>query len=55
MIVFSSLGTPSTPFGQYEPEQDAFGIPVEIASDAVGAIWVADEGNNSLAKFDIWK
>ena len=54
MIVFSS-GIPLATFGQYGPEQDAFGLPVGIASDPDGKIWVTDAGNNRLAKFDIWK
>ena len=55
VIVFSSSGIPLTAFGQYGPEQEAFRLPVGIVADADGVIWVADTGNNRLAKFDIWK
>ena len=55
VIVFSSSGTPLASFGRYGPEEDAFGLPNGIVSEAGGTIWVADAGNNRLAKFDIWK
>lgn len=55
VIVFSSSGTPLAAFGQYGPEEDAFGLPVGIVSSADGSVWIADAGNNRLAKFDPWK
>lgn len=55
VIVFSSAGTPLAAFGQYEPEEDAFGLPVGVASDLDRRIWIVDAGNNRLAKFDLWK
>ena len=55
VIVFSSSGTPLAAFGQYGPEEDAFGLPVGIASTPDGTIWIVDTGNNRLAKFNPWK
>ena len=55
VIAFSSSGTPLAAFGQYGPEEDAFGLPVGIASDSDGTIWIVDAGNNRLDKFDLWE
>ena len=55
VIVFSSSGTPLATFGQYGPEEDAFALPVGIASDYKGMVWIVDTGNNRLAKFDLWE
>jgi sugar lactone lactonase YvrE len=51
VLVFSPNGQPSVAFGQYGPEEAAFGLPTGIAVDYAGALWVADAGNNRLAKF----
>jgi uncharacterized protein (TIGR03663 family) len=55
VIVFSSKGVPLSAFGQYGPEADAFGMPVGLASNSDGMIWVVDTGNNRLARYDLWK
>lgn len=55
VIVFSSSGTPLAAFGQYDPEEDAFGLPVGIVSDPKGTVWIVDAGNNRLAKFHLWE
>jgi len=55
VIVSSSSGEPLAVFGQFGPEEDAFGLPVGIAVGTDGLVWVADAGNNRLAAFDVWK
>jgi uncharacterized protein (TIGR03663 family) len=57
VIVFSSDGEVLTVFGQFGPEEDAFGMPAGIAggSDINRGIWVADAGNNRLTRFELWQ
>jgi len=55
VIVFSSSGAPLATFGQHEPEEDAFGLPIGIASYSNETVWIVDAGKNRLAKFDPWK
>ncbi len=55
MVIFSPTGTPLGAFGQYGPEQDSLGLPVGLAVDRCGALWIVDAGNNRLEKFDAWK
>jgi DNA-binding beta-propeller fold protein YncE len=54
VIVFSSSGEALAAIGQYGPEENAFGLPVGIAVNPDGAVWVVDAGNNRLGKYEIW-
>ena len=51
VLIFSSNGQPLVAFGQYGPEEAAFGLPTGLVVDPTGVMWVADAGNNRLAKF----
>ena len=55
VIVFSDSGTPLAAFGQYGPEEDAFGLPVGIAASSNGLLWLVDAGNNRLSEFELEK
>jgi hypothetical protein len=55
VIVFSSSGTPLVAFGQFGPEDDAFGLPVGVTVDSNNMIWIVDAGNNRLTKVNLWR
>jgi sugar lactone lactonase YvrE len=54
VVVFSPSGTPLGAFGQYGPEPDSFGLPVGIAADHDGTLWLVDTGNNRLEQYGAW-
>jgi uncharacterized protein (TIGR03663 family) len=54
VIALSPEGKPLVVFGQYGPEENAFGLPIGVGADPAGVIWVADAGNNRLVKYDVW-
>lgn len=55
VIIFSASGAPLAAFGKYGPEEDAFGLPVGVAAESDGMLWVVDAGNNRLASINVWK
>ena len=40
-------------WGDYSPDTTGFGLPVGIAVDAEGRVWVSDTANNRLMRFDL--
>lgn len=54
VIVFSSSGEALAAFGQYGPEDNAFGLPVGVAVGEDGSLWVTDAGNNRVEKMEAW-
>jgi DNA-binding beta-propeller fold protein YncE len=55
VIAFASDGEPLAAFGQYGPEEEAFGLPVGVAVGPDGGVWVSDAGNHRLSVFSLWQ
>jgi DNA-binding beta-propeller fold protein YncE len=51
VIQFDPAGNYVRNWGSYSPGIDGFGLPVGIAVDAEGGIWVSDAGNSILLHF----
>lgn len=51
VLVFSASGEPVAAFGRFGSDEDAFGLPTGLALAPDGSVWVADAGNNRLARF----
>lgn len=53
IIAFDITGKIISTWGDYGIDSTSLSMPVGIAVDKVGAIWVADSGNNRIMKFTV--
>jgi len=51
ILQFNLLGEPVRSWGDFGTESNHFSMPIGIAVDLEGAVWVVDSGNNRIMKF----
>ena len=53
ILQFDLSGNFIRTWGDYSPDIDGFGLPIGIAVDPQGKVWVSDTGNNRILGFDL--
>jgi DNA-binding beta-propeller fold protein YncE len=53
ILQFDLSGNFVRAWGDYSPDIDGFGLPIGVAVDQQGRVWVADAGNNRVMRFDL--